>query len=319
MAVYVKSARDMVTDYLSFIDNVTYATSSAGQKTAALAAVNNGYRRVLAGDYVNSSGDAVTHVWSFAKKAGTITLKAGDYDYLLPDDYEGDVDEYVYDYDSDAYGLDIEVIGSESMRVLRRDDNEEGNPRRCTVQAVAYAASTGGTFEWLSHPKPLSATITQATTVITRVTGPGFHSGLVGEDIEITGETNGTVQSVTSTDALVVDTNQTIATATEATYSTGLTISYRYRAAFADFTDSATVYPPGLTGIGDLIVQAARANEEHDTSGQDGSETARYYRYMSAMVARDKKMIPGRTLQQTVDVGSKNRRYGVKENWRSLT
>ena len=81
-----------------------------------------------------------------------------------------------------------------------------------------------------------------------------------------------------------------------------LTASYRYRIALADLTDSATVYPAGLVGCGDLIVQATRAIQEWDTAGQDGSETARFYRMMHEMVVRDKKLIPDRKRQHTINL-----------------
>jgi len=292
MAVHVQDARAIVTSYLAFIDDVTYATASAGQKAAALLAVNDGYRRYLTGDYVDEMGDKQSHLWSSLATLAQITLRAGDEDYDLPAAYEGNTEPFVYDYDSLTYGEELKLVNHSQLLRFRRDNNTEGQPTDYTVRAKVHAAATGTVHEWICYPKPVSATVTSAGTTVTRVTGPDFHDDLVGTTIEITGSADGEVQSVTSADVLVSDAAITAATATEAFYDNGLTIRYRYLAAMAALTDSATVYPSGLIGCGDLIVQAARMLDEHDTGGKDGTETARYYRMMGEMVKRDKALIP---------------------------
>ena len=241
MAVYVQNNRALVTAYLAFIDDVTYATAAADPdlKTAALLALNDGYRRYLGGEYVDVRGDTVTYVWPFLKKTAQITLVTDDADYDLPDDYEGDIDGYVFDYNALTVDQDIEIVDHKTLLRKRRDDDEGGLPTHCTVRAKAFAAATGSVFEWLPFPTPTST-------------------------------------------------------------ENGLTITYRYRFAHADLTDSATAYPIGLVGCGDLIVQAARANNEHDTAGKDGSETARFYRMMHEMVQRCEKVMPGRPLQHRI-------------------
>ena len=239
MAVFVQDARSLLTAYLAYIDDVTYATSSAGEKAAGLLSLNAGYRRYLTGEYVNRSGDTVVHVWSFVKQLAQITLSTDDEDYDLPDAYEGDIEGYVYDYDTKTAGEELKIVDHAELMELRRDNNQQGLPTHCSVRAKDFAADTGSTYEWVCYPKPTST------------------------------ENN-------------------------------LTIRYRYRIALADLTDSASVYPAGLVGCGDLIVQATRAILEWDTAGQDGSETARFYRMMHEMVERDKKLIPGRRLQRTI-------------------
>jgi len=249
MAVYVQSVRDMMTSYLAFIDNVTYASASPAQIAAALQALNDGYRRYLSGEYVNNAGDSVTYVWSFVKADGEITLVTDDADYDLPDDYQGDIDQYTYDSNTLTRGANIEIVDHPEMMALRRDYDDGALPRKCTVRAKAFTVAAGTSYEWLPYPVP---------------------------------------------------------TATE----NGLTINYHYRKAMPALANETDEYPAGLIGCGDLIVQAARAIEEHDSSGQDGSETARYYRYMNEMVIRDRKVIPGALQQKTLDVGSRNK-------WRS--
>ena len=292
MAVFVQTARNLVAAYLALLDDVTYATSSDGEKTAALAAINAGYRRYLIGDYVDEIGTKQTHIWSCARHLAQITLRAGDEDYDLPDAYEGNIEPFIYDYNALVNHKELNLVTHDEILRLRRDDNTEGQPTDYTVRAKAYSATAGSVYEWICYPKPESATVTQAGTAVTRVTGPAFHAAMVDTTIEITGETDGNVESVTDADTLVSDQDQTVAAATEAHYDNGLTIRYRYRVALAALTDVATSIPGGLIGCGDLIVQAARMLDEHDTGGVDGTETARFYRMMGEMVRRDKAVIP---------------------------
>ena len=310
MAVYVQSVRDMMTTYLAYIDNVTYASASVTEIPAALAALQDGYRRYLSGEYVDNAGNSQAYVWSFVKADAEIALRTGRASYDLPLDYQGDVDRYTYDYSTSTVGESLEIVDHPELMALRRDDNESGLPRKCSVRANAFTVAAGTTYEWAVWPTPAAATVTQLTTNVTRVTGLDFTSALVGTTIEISGATTGTVQSITSTDILVVDSNQTVGTATAAYYETGETVNYHYRKALPALANETDEYPAGLIGCGDLIVQAARAIEEHESSGQDGSETARYYRYMNEMVIRDRKVIPGALQQKTLDVGSRNK-------WRS--
>jgi len=300
MAVYVQSARELLTAYLAWKYNDAYVGTPTANETASLLTLNDGYRRFLTGEYVNGAGDTVTHVWSFAKVLAQIKLRAGDEDYDLPLDYAGDVDGYIFDYHTDAVGEELKIVSHPELLKLRRETDDTGLPTHCSVRAKAYVTTTGSLYEWVCYKKPPVATITQVTTTVTRVTGPVFHSGLVGTDIEITGKTDGEVQSYTDEDTVVVDTSQTVATATEAFYETGVTVRYRYRSAMADMTDSATVYPAGLLGCGDLILQAAKMLDEQDLGAIDGTETARFYRKMHEMAVRDKQVIRGAIRQTTI-------------------
>ena len=200
MAVFIQNAKALITKYLSFIDNVTYATASAGEKAAALLALNSGYRRYLSGEYVDDMGDKQTHLWSFNRVLAQITLRAGTDSYVFPDAYEGDIDKYVYDYHADVVRKKLKELNHTDLLARRRDDDTEDWPTHYSIIASAFAAATGSLYQWECWPMPESATITQLTTAVTRVTGPDFHSGLIGEDITITGETDVEVASVTSAD-----------------------------------------------------------------------------------------------------------------------
>ena len=303
MAVLVRTARDLVTEYMAFKYGSTYGAGA--EATASLLDINNGYHRYLTGDYVDATGTDQSHVWSFAATLAQIALITGDDAYDLPDAYEGNVEPFIYDYDSLVYGEELKLLSHSELLRKRRDDNTAGQPTHYAVRAKAYSATAGSVYEWICYPKPVGATVTQATTTVTRVTGPDFHSALVGDSILITGKTTVVVASVTDADTLVVEAagSQTFTTATEAFYENGLTIRYRYRLAFADLTDAATSIPAGLTGCGALIIQAAKMDDEQRSGGKDGSETARFYRMMAAMVRRDKTVIPGsQNLQRHIKV-----------------
>ncbi len=310
MAAFVRNVRQLVREYLAFKYNESHVGTPTTNETASLLDLNNGYRRYLQGDYVDETNTKQAHVWSFAQQLAQIALVTGDEAYDLPDAYEGNIDPFIYDYDTLTLRQPLEIVSPSEILALRRDDNVEGQPIKCSVRAKDYSATAGSVYEWICYPKPEGATVTQVTTTVTRVTGPDFHSGLVGTSILITGKTTVVVATFTDADTLVVTAggSQTVSTATAAFYENGLTIRYRYRLAFADLTDVATSIPAGLTGCGALIIQAAKMDDEQRMGAKDGSETARFYRMMGEMVRRDKAVIPGsQNLQKRVRQGGRRR------------
>lgn len=301
---FVRDARALVTEYLAFKYDETYVGTPTDNETASLLDLNNGYRRYMNGDYVDETGTKQNRLWSFLEQGAEILLRTGTEAYNLPDAYEGNVDKFIYAYNTLTVREDLKMVTPSQIRTLRRDNNIEGQPIKYAVQAKDFAAATGSTYEWICHPKPEGATVTSVTTTVTRVTGPDFHDALVGTTIEITGETDGTVQSVTDANTLVSNLSINQATATEAFYDNGLSVDYSYRIALADLTDSASVYPAGLLGTGALIIQAAKMLDEQRAGAADGSETSRFYRMMGEMVRRDKVVIPGsQNLQRRIRQG----------------
>ena len=157
MAVFVKNNRELVTAYLADIFTVDYGDATSAQKTSALQSINDGYHRYLSGEYKDDTGATQVYVWPFVKEVAQITLVTSDDDYDLPDSYEGDVDGYVYDHDNLTGRRQLEVVDHEELLKFRRDDDTGGLPRKYTVRAKTYSASTGSVFEWLCWPVPTSA------------------------------------------------------------------------------------------------------------------------------------------------------------------
>ena len=79
-----------------------------------------------------------------------------------------------------------------------------------------------------------------------------------------------------------------------------ITVTIRYRQTPALLTDSVNVYPRGLSGIGDLILQCAKAREELFSGQVEGPESRRFARMFRAYVREDQEVIGDQDLQESL-------------------
>jgi len=144
---------------------ITVASATDAQKAGALTLVNEAYREVCRGVYLDEDGGLQQHVWSFLTATDTTTMSFAAEAYYadLPSDYDGMVEPPLYPYSATAAGpgLNLKWVSPHEFLRRRRDSETSGIPEVYTVRPKTFVAATGQKYEMAIDPAAETAVVLQ--------------------------------------------------------------------------------------------------------------------------------------------------------------